>query len=182
MIRQTVKSKKNITLHLAAVLLCLTLFSVYLTSGLFARYTAQDSGNDSARVAGFHPTATIEPADQTIKYDIDTESYTINYTIAVANPSEVAVKYDVVISFNDATLNGAVFQFDDKAEQTINTSQSSTFNNVGVLSANETTPQNHTLTFTVTRNLIEKLVAAAPDSTLDLKTYFTATVDFTQLD
>lgn len=182
MIRQTVKSKKNITLHLAAVLLCLTLFSAYLTSGLFARYTAQDSGNDSARVAGFHPTATITPADQTIKYDINTGNYKINYTIAVANPSEVAVKYDVVISFNDDTLNGAVFKFDNKDEKTIDRSKSFSFNGVGVLSANETTPQNHTLTFTVTKGLIEQLVAAAPGSTLDLTTYFTATVDFTQLD
>ena len=41
------------TLRIAAVLFCLVLFSMHLTAGLFARYTAKQGGTDSARVAAF---------------------------------------------------------------------------------------------------------------------------------
>ena len=172
-------NKINIPLCLAGVLFWLTLISIYLTSNLFAKYTATSTGSDSARVAGFHPTATITPPDQTIEYDSSENKYKIVYTIVVANPSEVAVKYDVVISFNDDALKGATFQFDNEPAVNI-TPPTSVRYDVGTLSANQT--NDHTLTFTVTKGLIEKLVAAAPDSTLDLKSCFTATVDFTQLD
>lgn len=175
-------NKINIPLCLAGVLFWLTLISIYLTSNLFAKYTATSTGSDSARVAGFHPTATITPPDQTIEYDSNKAEYKIVYTIGVANPSEVAVKYDVVISFNDNVLKGATFQFDNKPVVNITPSTRVKYDGVGTLSANQTTAQNYTLTFTVTKELIEQLVAAAPDSTLDLTSSFTATVDFTQLD
>ena len=47
------REKPNIPMCLACVLLCLTLFSVHLCSGLYARYTEKGATNDSARVASF---------------------------------------------------------------------------------------------------------------------------------
>ena len=47
------KTKMNIPMCLAAILLCLTLFSFYLCGGLYARYTTSDSGEDAGRVARF---------------------------------------------------------------------------------------------------------------------------------
>lgn len=46
----------NVPFCLGVVLLCLTLVSVHLAGGLFARYTATSSGSDSARVANMSST------------------------------------------------------------------------------------------------------------------------------
>ena len=47
------KAQLNIPMCLAAVLLCLTLISIHLSSGLYAKYVVNDSGSDSARVIKF---------------------------------------------------------------------------------------------------------------------------------
>ena len=47
------KSKFNIPMCLACVLFCLTLFSVHLMNGLFAKYSTSATGSDSARVITF---------------------------------------------------------------------------------------------------------------------------------
>ena len=61
------KSRKetgmNIPMCLACVLFCLTLISIRLTSGLYARYTTTSSGNDAARVIGFGTVAMTESGD-----------------------------------------------------------------------------------------------------------------------
>lgn len=46
-------AKVNIPMYIAALLFCLTLISIHLTSGLYAKYTGSASGNDSARVITF---------------------------------------------------------------------------------------------------------------------------------
>jgi len=50
---RTKRDHSNWVIRLAGILLCLTLFSMHLTSGLYARYTTSASGGDSARVAAF---------------------------------------------------------------------------------------------------------------------------------
>ena len=52
MVKQT-NQKRNIPIRLAALLLCLTMISLYLVSGLFAKYTTESDSSDSARVAAF---------------------------------------------------------------------------------------------------------------------------------
>ena len=47
------RAKVNVPICVAGILLCLTLFSVHLTSGIYARYTTTASGSDSARVISF---------------------------------------------------------------------------------------------------------------------------------
>ena len=177
------KNKVNIPLFLAGILFCLTLISISITSNLIAKYSTTVSEGDSARVAGFHPVATITPVNSTILYDTNTSDYEIKYTVGVSNASEVAVKYDVVISFeeNNNKLSGAKLKLDNNDEVTIS-QDSIRYDNVGVLPANDKTGKTHTLTFTVTKGLIEQLIAGAPGSELDLTSSFTVTVDFTQLD
>lgn len=53
MARKTGRAKMNIPMCLAGILFCLTLFSVYLSSGVIARYSAVTAGADSARVIRF---------------------------------------------------------------------------------------------------------------------------------
>lgn len=43
----------NILMRITSVLLCLTILSIYLTTGLYARYTTNISENDDARVIDF---------------------------------------------------------------------------------------------------------------------------------
>ena len=53
MTKHRTHSKLNIPFCAGLVLLCLTLFSMHLTSGLYARYVTSDSAEDSARVIKF---------------------------------------------------------------------------------------------------------------------------------
>lgn len=55
--------KVNIPMILAAILLFLTLLSIHLTSGLYARYVTTASGSDSARVAKFGRLTLTEEGD-----------------------------------------------------------------------------------------------------------------------
>lgn len=97
------KQKLNIPMCAALVLLMLTMISIHLTSGLYARYTSTATATDSARVAKFDVEGTLSGADG-------------NYTLTVNNKSEVAVKYKVIVTFDEAlpetdtlaiTLSGA---------------------------------------------------------------------------
>lgn len=53
MARPRARAKMNIPICLAGVLLCLTMFSFHLSSGVVARYTTTASGTDTARVIKF---------------------------------------------------------------------------------------------------------------------------------
>ena len=57
------KAKMNIPMCAACVLFCLTLFSFYFTGGLFARYTTNNAGSDSARVIKFGDISITEEGD-----------------------------------------------------------------------------------------------------------------------
>ena len=86
------KAKLNIPMCAALVLLFLTMLSIHLTSGLYARYTATSTASDSARVAKFHVTAAVQPVD----------GKEGEFTLTVTNNSEVAVEYSIEISLSDA--------------------------------------------------------------------------------
>lgn len=57
------KAKLNIPICAALVLLFLTMVSIHMTSGLYARYTTQDSGGDAARVISFSRVTLDETGD-----------------------------------------------------------------------------------------------------------------------
>lgn len=99
------KAKLNIPMCAALILLMLTMISIHLTSGLYARYTATATASDSARVAKFDVEGTLTAT-----------ATNGEYTLTVDNKSEVAVKYKVIVTFGEAlpgtdtlaiTLSGA---------------------------------------------------------------------------
>lgn len=98
------KAKLNIPMCAALVLMILTMISIHLTSGLYARYTTTATASDSARVAKFdvYVSATY---DQLVSILIqpgeDVEKY-----FAVENKSEVAVvvKFDVASKYSNLPL------------------------------------------------------------------------------
>ena len=133
------KQKVNIPMCAALVLLLLTMISIHMTSGLYARYTANSTATDSARVAKFDVEGTV------------TETATNGeYKLTVNNKSEVAVKYKVIVTFNKAlpetdtltlSLSGA------KTTTLDDTKKAYTFTNVDNWKlAPNATPVEHTLT------------------------------------
>lgn len=143
--------------HVGLVLLCLVLFSTYLTGGLYARYTTSASGSDSARVARFEITGGGNWTDSTENIDLDLNFFDPNKTSAsldftISSASEVAVKYDVVITMptlpNDCDYSWLEIKLDGKeptAEGNVYT-----FSGVGTFAPNYSgAPSEHTLTFAI---------------------------------
>lgn len=93
----------GIMIRIAAVLLCLVMISLHLMAGLYAKYTSNGSGEDSARVARFNVIVNGTDAD----LDVTCTSNEDTYTIAVSNQSEVAVSYTISVdtSLADADSN-----------------------------------------------------------------------------
>ena len=94
--------KTPIVFYVGILLACLTLVSIHMTSGLYARYTTSASGQDSARVARFEVTETLEviKADGTTENtfvvgDVLRPGVSTTYTFTVKNNSEVAVSLTV---------------------------------------------------------------------------------------
>jgi len=94
--------KTPIVFYVGILLACLTLVSIHMTSGLYARYTTSASGQDSARVARFEVTETLEvkKADGTtedtfVVGDVLRPGVSTTYTFTVQNNSEVAVSLTV---------------------------------------------------------------------------------------
>ena len=81
----------------ALVLLCLTMISIHLTSGLFARYTSTATGSDGARVAKWDVKGSSDSTALTIQNIPDNDSGTYSFT--VTNDSEVAMKYSIEFVF-----------------------------------------------------------------------------------
>ena len=85
--------------RIAAVLLCLTVLSVWGTSGLYARYSTSTSGSDGARVAKFQFTQTGNELtqSQTIVIENMKPGDSADYTVTVSSDSEVTVKYSISV-------------------------------------------------------------------------------------
>ena len=116
----------NWILRLAGILFCLTLFSVHLTSGLYARYTTSASGSDSARVARFDVQAEGELITF-ISADIR-PGETVEKTVEVTNNSEVAITYTVtaVNKFRNLPL-AFTFQKEGKQDLLLEPGKNATF-------------------------------------------------------
>ncbi|MBR6650128.1 MAG: hypothetical protein IKL36_01825 [Clostridia bacterium] len=164
---QQPKAKMNIPMCAACVLLCLTLFSIYFTSGLYAKYTARGNGSDDARVAAFDVKVAGNGADG-VKVDCETISDT--YVITVHNDSEVAVSYSMNVVLQD--MDGIV----------ANDAITATFDSdTGTLAPNSEITNTHTLTFTVKDwSAITKTQNGGKIIEADLG--FTVTVNVEQID
>lgn len=89
------KAKLNIPICAALVLLFLTMVSIHMTSGLYARYTATSTASDSARVAKFDVATNLDNKDITI--DCAAKENSGEYIIKVKNNSEVTIKYTLTV-------------------------------------------------------------------------------------
>lgn len=94
---KTKSSNCYLLLRIALILLCMVAFSTSMLAGLYARYASKTSGGDAARVARFRVEADW-PADVTV--DASQSETEGKYLFTVDNKSEVAISYDLVITFD----------------------------------------------------------------------------------
>lgn len=90
--------KVNVPFCLALVLLCLTMVSMHLTGGLFARYSATAESSDSARVAKFEVGNELKQGGQTLTKNLVVEASpgeSVEYAAVITNSSEVTVRCTV---------------------------------------------------------------------------------------
>ena len=98
-----VNSKKvNIPIRIASVMLCLVLFSLYMTSGMLAKYTTGGKTDMTGRVAKL----TVGAKDAGTNLFVFQQEASIqpdgDYTVIVENESEVAVRYTIELRFDKA--------------------------------------------------------------------------------
>ena len=170
------KAKVNIPMCAALVLLLLTMISIHLTSGLYARYTATSTGSDSARVAKFDVKGDIEGTVELTSSMIEAGKC----TLTVTNASEVAVKYAISVTF-DSEVDDAKLKVQlDNAAGTWSTDEKTVdFGNKGNLAPN-VAGVNHELSFDVTD---WSFVTATADSDTASKTLnFTVNIHAEQID
>ena len=140
------KAKLNIPMCAALVLLFLTMLSIHLTSGLYARYTATSTASDSARVAKFDVLGEIGGTVELTSSMIEAGKC----ALTVTNASEVAVKYAISVTF-DSEVDGTKLnvQLDNIAGEWSTDKKTIDFGDKGTLVPN-TAVGNHELSFDVT--------------------------------
>ena len=97
--------KAPLVFYIGACLLVMVLFSVNLTSGLYARYATEATGSAGARVAKFD-VASEEKSEFSIDLDFyDPAKQTASIQFEVTSSSEVAVEYDVVLELPEEIIS-----------------------------------------------------------------------------
>lgn len=132
------------------MLLCLVLFSMHMTGGLYARYTASESASSGARVAKFDITNQIDskPVDVDLNF-YDPNKLSDVFTFTVASGSEVAVKYDVVVTLPAGHDYGWLIITLDGEEPTDRSDNVYTFRNVHSFAPATDLTQTHTMRFAI---------------------------------
>ena len=148
------KSNKRAPLifYLGIFVLCMTLFSSHMTGGLYARYTSNASGSDSARVARFDVSIELPTKEEFDLNCYDAAKQSIDYQISVTPTAknEVAVQYSLVVTFAEAPPSWLVLSIPGESAPSVTDGRTVyTFANIGTFSPMNTTPQTFTLTVTV---------------------------------
>lgn len=89
--------KTPLVFRIGLVLLCAIMFSCYMMSGLYARYSTAVTGSAAATVAKFDVTSDCV-------YDMESEKYILTIT----NNSEVSVSYEVSYTVDGAALPSGI--------------------------------------------------------------------------
>lgn len=133
--------KLNIPICIAAVLFCLTLFSTYFVSGLYARYTSSGRNGGSARVAVFSV-----KGDGVLSKPIAAElvpGEIVSKSLIIENDSEVAVEYTITVEHktDNLSLSYYISKIPKEADDTLNDVKWETF---GYNLTTQQIPGNHT--------------------------------------
>ena len=171
------KAKLNIPVCAALVLLFLTLLTTHITGGLYARYAAQTTGRDTARVARFE--IDVTPLQEELTVDCaQTQDGTYGFT--VTNNSEVPVRYAVLVTFKQA-LQGNLLQvaLDDGSYSYVGSSNAVSFAVEETLNMLGDSAD-HALRFRIAPDVLFDSVQG--QESIDLGLDFTVTVHAEQID
>lgn len=132
--------------YLAYLLVC----TLLLTGVSFSRYISSASGRDNARVAA--GVVTVRYDDNTNNIEMIRPSNdgvrTERFNFSVSNGvSEVAIRYDVVVTLDQALKNGVTMQLDDGTGSVSDDKKTYTFPNAGTFEAGVSGTKTHTLSF-----------------------------------
>ena len=145
-------------MDLYAYLMYLMIASFLLTGVSFARYVSTGSGSDGARVAAGSVVVFHDPAATTIELSRshDDEPVTENFEFSISNQnSEVAIRYDVVVSLAEALPEGVSMSLDG-IPCSGNSGKEFVFPDAGVFSAGFSDIRYHMLSFTGDYNVIQE--------------------------
>ncbi len=144
--------KANPILYFACLLCCLVVITTSMTGNIYAKFVASESAADSARVAKFDVSVSNTYGETPSEIKLATGATTASYSFTVTSNSEVAVKYDVVVSWTGEWPTNVTLALDDgSAVQPTGTSH--TFVDAGsftVSDAGATNTKEHNLTLAAT--------------------------------
>ena len=149
--------KKNIktplVFKIGLVLVCLFLVSSYMTGGLYARYTTTSSGLDSAKVAKFKVDSGVVSSDLYVNLNFyDPALVRDEKEFTVASSSDVAVKYDVVVTMPSGMDYSWLEVTLQSGEETLVATSSGnvfSFSDVGLISVGDRSEYEYTLAFNI---------------------------------
>ena len=171
-------SSGQIMIFVAGALFCLMLISVSLMSGLYARYISTGNGSDDARVAKFDVATTITGVDATFKNmsnDVNT------YTLTIENNSEVAVRCDLVLTFNTSVKDYLELTVDGKSPVFSADGKTATFEDIALLEPNNASgTKNCALVFSVAD--WDAITAPATGESISVTYQFQGTLKCVQID
>lgn len=132
---------------LAYLLVC----TLLLTGVSLARYITTADGSDAARVAS--GLVTVSYGENTTQMEMvrppDDGVLTEDFKFTVSNnSSEVAIRYDVVVTLDKALGEGVTMTLDEKKGTKTDEGKQYEFANVGTFAAGENKTDTHTLSFT----------------------------------
>ena len=98
------KASKGIFVDVAVLIVCLAIATSCLASGMFAKFVSKSAGADLARVASFNVDAKLNQTDYTVDLAEQTNGNPneASYVLALTNNSDIAVRYTIVLSFNNS--------------------------------------------------------------------------------
>ena len=168
-------SSGQIMIFIAGALFCLMLLSVSLMSGLYAKFISNGQGSDDARVATFNVTTTID--NVTASFTNTTKSGN-EKTLSVTNASEVAVRCDLVLTFETPVPDYISITVGGTTISGNNTNNVITFENVFSLEPNSST-ENTTIIFNMD---LDKFTDSATTESVTANLSFDGVVNCVQID
>lgn len=146
-IKSSPKGRCRLPLHvyLAYLLVC----TLLLTGVSFSRYISTANAGDSARVAkGVVTVSYDENTELKLERPTDDGTLTENFQFHVSNSvSEVAIRYDVVVTLDKALGNGVTLTLDGRPGTVKNGGIEYEFPNMGIFAAGVSDSKTHTLSF-----------------------------------
>ena len=132
-------------IYLSYLVVC----TLLLTGVSFSSYLSTTNATDSARVAAgivsvTYDSATVIEMERPTMGDMVTKQFHFSVSNQV---SEVAIRYDVVVTLGEALPKGITMELDGKPCSG-NTDNTYTFSNMGTFEAGTSTSFSHKLTFT----------------------------------